>query len=253
MTLLTAMALLAHSSRLLRRSPTIVPRSWSARSRALCAIAASSPVQRVYELAAAGDLESARSAMDLLTAEDVGLESAQPLMRGDPICYHHVYSDSQLTISIFVLPEGAVLPLHDHPDMTVLSKLIYGSLRVTSFDMPEEAAAPPKRSVFELFEPYVARLRCGPPSRGTVTASCQTLRLDPTKGNIHQFEAVSTTAIFDILTPPYNDFAGRSCHYYEVDHVKEDGSAELVETGWPPDLHIASQQYRGQQCGPIRR
>ena len=36
-------------------------------------------------------------------------------------------------------------------------------------------------------------------------------------------------------------------HYFPA------GSAELVETGWPPELHIASQQYRGQQCGPIRR
>jgi plant cysteine oxidase len=60
-------------------------------------------------------------------------------VRGDPIGYHHVFSDSLLSIGIFVLPEGAVIPLHDHPNMTVLSKLIYGSLQVTSYDMPTDA------------------------------------------------------------------------------------------------------------------
>jgi plant cysteine oxidase len=60
-------------------------------------------------------------------------------VRGDPIGYPHVFRDSLLSIGIFVLPEGAVIPLHDHPNMTVLSKLIYGSLQVTSYDMPTDA------------------------------------------------------------------------------------------------------------------
>jgi len=39
------------------------------------------------------------------------------------------------SVGIFVFPPNAEIPLHDHPDMVVLSRVLYGELQVQSYDV----------------------------------------------------------------------------------------------------------------------
>jgi hypothetical protein len=249
----------ASSAHLVARRPCCSVQTHAVRASLLHAKASTSPVQRVYDLAMAGELHRATEAMDALTSDDVGLRpGGADSSPGGPVAYHHVHAEPSLSIGIFVLPPGASIPLHDHPGMTVLSKLLFGSLRVVSYDMPSAAGAATPNNPFQALlrgsgGGVSRRLLCDAPSRREVCAPCPTLRLDAVGGNIHSFEALEHTAIFDVLTPPYSDFEGRSCHYYEVDEagVLESGVHKLREVPWPESLRVVNRPYDGAPVAPL--
>jgi len=57
-----------------------------------------------------------------------------PPIRG--IRYIHIQEvDNCYSIGIFVFPPRSVIPLHDHPAMAVLSRILYGEINVQSFDI----------------------------------------------------------------------------------------------------------------------
>jgi len=62
----------------------------------------------------------------------VGL--ALPPPGREPITYFHIYECADFTVGIFCIPKGESMPIHDHPDMTVCSKVLYGKVHVEAYD-----------------------------------------------------------------------------------------------------------------------
>ena len=177
-----------------------------------------------------------------------------------------VFSNREFEIVVFLFPAGAAIPLHDHPKMTVLSKVLYGALAMKSFDW----AVPPTADDFAALTAESSRqearaANCDPAgadddtplappfaafrrAETVLNAAAPTCCLRPTFGNIHSFEALSETAVLDLLMPPYDDDLGRDCHYFEAVGQQEelaDGSIVLRAAAEPDSLVIRSAPYMG--------
>lgn len=50
-----------------------------------------------------------------------------------PVTYIEVFEDQHVSIGVFVLRDGAKIPLHDHPYMYGVLKVIYGKVKVQSY------------------------------------------------------------------------------------------------------------------------
>jgi hypothetical protein len=114
--------------------------------------------------------------------------------------------DTQSHVTIFPLPRGAVLPLHDHPDMTVVSKVLHGRMRVESFEWADRDASLARilgtRDVDENAEPLVIA------------------------GTLHRITALTDCAFIDVFAPYYDE--ARPCRYYRIVEQR-DGGAVLLE------------------------
>ncbi|XP_030940835.1 plant cysteine oxidase 3 isoform X2 [Quercus lobata] len=185
-----------------------------------------------------------------------GLNQLNRIARwAQPITYLDVYECDSFTMCIFCFPTSAVIPLHDHPEMTVFSKVLYGSMHVKAYDWVEPAQIQERKGPSS-FPVRLAKLSVDK----VLTAPCGTTVLYPKSGgNLHCFTAVTPCAILDILSPPYKEEAGRKCSYYHdypystfsagngsfVRNGKEEDYAWLEQIETPDDLYMRQGKYAG--------
>ncbi|PON92702.1 Cysteine oxygenase/2-aminoethanethiol dioxygenase [Trema orientale] len=210
------------------------------------------------------------SALDTVGPADVGLKEENPdedrghgffslgqLNRvarwAQPITYLDIYESDSFTMCIFCFPTSSVIPLHDHPGMTVFSKILYGSLHVKAYDWVEPAII--RESKGPVYFPVrLAKLVVDQ----VLTAPCDVSVLYPKNGgNLHCFTAVTPCAVLDVLAPPYRENAGRRCTYYhdypyvafsnqvEIGDGNEEDYAWLAEIETPDNLYMRQGKYVG--------
>ena len=104
---------------------------------------------------------------------------------------------SSFHASVFALAEGETIPLHDHPRMDVISKVLRGRVRVRAYEWVD-AAALRARECGELI--------LGEDDGALVLRKCP--------GTVHTITALEGTAFLDLFAPYYDDVA-RPCSYYK--------------------------------------
>ena len=139
--------------------------------------------------------------------------------------YLGIVEHADYAIAAFVLAPHAKIPLHDHPGMTVLSSVISGSMRVTSFDVGADGKARRSSSI--------------------MTSADGPAALYPHQNNVHEFRAGADGAcVLDVIVPPYDEDSGRDCHYFEAVAISG-GVFRLREIPEPADFECLGAVYQG--------
>ncbi|KAJ6734670.1 hypothetical protein OIU79_001858 [Salix purpurea] len=237
-----------------------------------------SPVQKLYntcnevfdDSCSAGiipspdNIQKLKAVLDDFKPADVGLSPDMPHFRASVagkstpvIRYIHIHECEKFSIGIFCLPPSGVIPLHNHPGMTVFSKLLFGTMHIKSYDWVDDippstsavvSTSKSKQPDVQQTEVRLAKVKVN----SNFTAPCNTSILYPNDGgNMHCFTAVTACAVLDVLGPPYSEPDGRHCQYYldfplaDFSEGEKEGSAWLSEREKPEDLTFVGELYRG--------
>ncbi|XP_013185088.2 2-aminoethanethiol dioxygenase [Amyelois transitella] len=212
------------------------------------------------------NLNKLKSMMDKLKAEDLGFDqtlgSLEWWRKPDkaPCTYIEVFQNSMMNMSIFVLKPGFKMPLHDHPHMHGLLKVIVGAVKIRSFSeyplkeaMNEvDFAVRAKHEAARLAQGFHKRRRlfAKVAQNKVCAANAETCILTPTVSNFHEIEALDMpAAFFDILSPPYDTLikgiGPRRCRYYHVSNEVSSNVVELQETEAPKCFYCDQAPYLG--------
>ncbi|MEO6259758.1 MAG: hypothetical protein ABIP63_05380 [Thermoanaerobaculia bacterium] len=102
--------------------------------------------------------------------------------------------------TLFAMRRGQSMPLHDHPSMTVISKVLFGAIRIRTLIWTDRTAG--------LARDLGERV---------LTPTDEPLLVEAHPGTIHAMEAVEDCAFLDLFSPYYD--ADRECTYFEVTSV----------------------------------
>jgi len=148
------------------------------------------------------------------------LNSSNSLLSSKPpgLYYFHIAETSNFSIGIFIIPPGAQLPTHDHPKMSVISKVLFGSTKVKAYNWKNGVGDQVRGGPVSIHHDEILL------NKGDIEY------LLPDSGNIHRFSCIVNDekvaqesncenmlgcAVLDVILPPYNDNEGRHCVYYK--------------------------------------
>lgn len=206
-------------------------------------------------------LDDIRAAdLNIAPPKKKGCGSGTRARRRPPVTYMHICETSAFSMGVFALRSGVSIPLHDHPGMNGMLKVLYGKVRIRCFDKldgppkpdpdPGTVLAGAEGETAQKDAVCLAVLR----SSGEFTQQSTPCVLSPRMDNLHQIDALDGPAAFlDILAPPYDPDDNRDCHYYRVLRTaskdEDDKTAEetvwLLEIPQPEEFWCGGEPYPG--------
>ncbi|XP_072150084.1 plant cysteine oxidase 1-like [Setaria viridis] len=123
-----------------------------------------------------------------------------------PLQGSKVAGKSGSSIGVFCFPQSAVIPLHDHPGMTVFCKILLGSMHIKSYDWVMASSASNQLNTDAIFD-----------------ATSKIVVLYPEDGETCTVQRVSPCAVLDVMGPPYCLEEGRDCFYFSSEVAGGDG------------------------------
>jgi quercetin dioxygenase-like cupin family protein len=164
------------------------------------------PLSRVAARAAqfAPGSEDVLALLDPLRLDDSALANLLALPSKDVWSSVEVFDADDAHATLFGLRAGTVIPLHDHPGMTVVCKVLRGRMRIRAL-LPRGEGTALDRGAIEL----------SPDDRPTVLHD-----------ELHAIEAVTDCVFLDLFSPWYDDHE-RPCTYWRV-AAERDGIVTLA-------------------------
>ena len=131
---------------------------------------------------------------------------------------------------MFIVRDSYTLPIHDHPRMMGILKIVSGSVQIQSYskinsDSDEIVVQTEPIQEIDSLDPV-------------------TSVLSPEKSNYHEITAIDgSAAFFDILSPPYSDYSSEDefkihCSFYRKIIVDKDKQILKLEVIPTPDHYF---------------
>ncbi|CAA0818752.1 Plant cysteine oxidase 1 [Striga hermonthica] len=165
------------------------------------------------------DVQRLQLIIDCMKPEDVGLSKDLQFFKPKTevegttprVTSATIHKCQNFELCIFFIPAKGVIPLHNHPEMTVFSKLLLGTMHIKAYDWVDSPSKFDNRSLTRS-KLRLAKLK----ANKTFTAPCDTSVLYPTSGgNIHEIRALTPCAVLDVIGPPYSKEDGRDGSFYK--------------------------------------
>jgi len=167
---------------------------------------------------------------NVLRADHFGIHVPTPQIARtmNDVYYWKLWESDYIDIGIFFMPMKSTIPLHNHPGMSVVTRVLYGAASVTSYDILSDTELQTLEAGSEIvyedatftsdaINPEVGSVSWARVSREGKFGQETTTWLDPRRFNLHNIQASSDIgcALLDIMVPPY-DNANRDCHHFKI-------------------------------------
>ncbi|CAF3233436.1 unnamed protein product [Rotaria socialis] len=202
-------------------------------------------------------IDSLRRSMNRITKHDLNftlfdnIKNGQPsnpidqrnqevfLNSNAPVFYMKLYEDNVISVGIFIIKSHHRMPLHDHPRMFGLIKVLDGQGHLNAYNV--------------LFEKSENELIGTRHISTSINSQSETAVLYPNQSNIHEIYTIDNDhcAFLDILSPPYSNENDCTCYIAKpssvqsATNINENDRNYILKRIFDDEYYTESLQYTG--------